>query len=402
VNFSIGAALLSLLSIAFVLAPWLLQRSRAGVDRRATVVAIARGRLAELDAEFAAGALGESDYRQLKLEQQRRLLAEAEVAALPATSRQGRVLLVACALAIPLAAGVFYFRFGGWLDWKIQTLMTQSEREIQSGADNRATLDELRKALQQRLEQRDDDDGRRRFMLARIDTEFGRYTEAVAQYAVLLKKFPEDANIVAQYAQALYLAADRQLTPEVQSTAQRALQLDANQSTALGLLGIAAFERKNYAQALLHWRHLLRQLPADSANAAMIQAGIKQAEQALGSDGFPGPKLVVSVSLAPALAAAVPAGGTLFVFAKAVSGPPMPLAAARLDPAKLPLEVTLDDSMAMVAGMNLSSQKQVQVFARITASGQVRGEPGDLEGSTAPLELSGSAQKLSLSIDRKL
>lgn len=400
-NFWIGAALLSLLSMAFVVAPWFL-RSRPHADRRAAIVAIAKARLVELQNDFAAGAISADDYAQLKLEQERRLLQEADISSQPSVLKHGRMLLAIFALAVPLLAVASYYHFGGWTDWRIQTLLKQSEREIQAGTDNRTTLDDLRKALQQRLDQRDDDDGRRRFMLAQIDIEFGRYNEAVGQYGLLLKKFPEDANITAQYAQALYLASDRQLSAEVLASAQRALQLDPNQSTALGLLGIAAFESKNYAQALLHWRHLLSQLPPESTNAAMIQAGIKQAEQALGSDGFPGPKLLVSVSLAASLANAVPNGGTLFVFAKAVNGPPMPLAAARLDPTKLPLEVTLDDSMAMVAGMNLSSAKQVQVFARITASGQVRGEPGDLEGSTAPLELTNAAQKLSVSIDRKL
>ncbi|MDB6062975.1 MAG: c-type cytochrome biosis protein CcmI [Verrucomicrobiaceae bacterium] len=401
-SFFIGAALLCLLAMLFVLAPWFLHRGQGVANRRDAIIAIAKARLLELDNELAAGSLNEVDYRQLKLEQERRLLQEADVAALPNDTRRGRVLLTVFASLLPLLAAAAYFHFGGWSDWRIQTLMKQSESEMQAGVEARPTLDKLRKALQQRLDQRDDDDGRRRFMLARLDTEFGRYSEAVAQYAVLLKKFPEDASFTAQYAQALYLAANRQTTPEVLAVAQRALALDPNQSTALGLLGVAAFESGDFAQALLHWRHLLRMLPPDSANAAMIQGGIKQAEQALGSAGYPGPKVVVSVSLAHSVADALPNGGVLFVFAKAVNGPAMPLAVARLDPSSLPLEVTLDNSMAMAPGLDLSSTKQVQIFARITASGQVRGEPGDLEGSSATVDLTDSAQKLSLSIDRKL
>ncbi len=401
-NVWIGVALLALLAMLFVLAPALLHRKRVQPDRRAANVAIAKARLAELHGDFAAGVIGADDYALLKLEQERRVLAEADAAARPAGLKDGRWLLVVVAVAVPLLAAGAYYHLGAWTDWRIQALLKRSENEMQVDKDNRPALDALRKALQQRLEQRDDDDGRRRFMLAQIDTEFARYGEAVEQYTLLQKKFPEDASIAAHYAQAQYLAADRHLSAEALSMAQRALQLDPNQSTALGLLGLTALENKDYAQALVYWRHLLRQLPPGSTNAAMIEAGVKQAEQGLGSAGFPGPKLVVSVSLAPQLVAALPAGGTLFVFAKAVNGPPMPLAAARLDPAQLPLEITLDDSMAMVAGMNLSSAKQVQVFARITASGQVRGEPGDLEGSSGPLQLTPAAQKLSVSIDRKL
>jgi cytochrome c-type biogenesis protein CcmH len=133
------------------------------------------------------------------------------------------------------------------------------------------------------------------------------------------------------------------------------------------------------------------------------------AEQALGRTALAaaaapvaGPRLQVAVSIAPELAGARPPAGTLFVFARAVGGPPLPLAVAKLDPAGLPLEVTLDDSMAMAAGMTLSSAKQVEVIARISASGQVRAQPGDLEGSSGPLALTEGAQQLSLRIDRRL
>jgi cytochrome c-type biogenesis protein CcmH len=132
----------------------------------------------------------------------------------------------------------------------------------------------------------------------------------------------------------------------------------------------------------------------------MIAQGIAQAEAKLGPDGLPGPTFEISVSLDPRLAGQL--RGTLFVFAKAVNGPPMPLAVARFDNPTLPLTVTLDDSMAMAPGMNLSSAKQVQLIARVTASGQVRGEPGDLEGSSAPLDVAAKKQVLALVIDRQL
>lgn len=404
-SFFISAAILCAVAMLFVLAPWLMRnhfRGSSRNDRRHSIVAIARTRLAEIERDFNNGAIDAETYRQLTLEQQRQLLQEADAQKSFAPTRQGRGLLLAFALSLPLFAGVFYFYFGSWSDWQIQCFLERSEQELQAGQDNRDTLEALRKALEHRLAQRDDDDGRRRFMLARLDMEFGRYGDAVKQFGLLQKKYPEDANIAAQYAQALYLASDRKLTAEVLQQAQRALRLDPNQTTALGLLGIAAFEQKDFAQALLHWRQLLRLLPTDSPSVAMIEQGIKQAEQQLGPDGMPGPKITIAVSLSEKLVNARPRHGTLFVFAKAVDGPPMPLAVARLDPARLPLEVTLDDSMAMAPGMNLSSAKQVQIFARITASGQVRAAPGDLEGSSGPLAVTPDRQKLALLIDRQL
>ncbi|HET8709814.1 MAG TPA: c-type cytochrome biogenesis protein CcmI [Spongiibacteraceae bacterium] len=401
VDFWVGAALLCALTALALLAPWFLH-ARVTVDRRSAVIDFAKTRLAEIESDFQCGAISSEEYHQLTLEQQRRLLQEADVGVTNLVHNRGRIWLLVFAVSAPIFAGAFYFYSGSWADWRIQQLLEQSEREVQAGSDNRDTLEALRNALERSLAQHDDSDGRRRFMLAQLDMEFQRYGAAAEQFGLILRKFPEDASIAAQYAQALYLASNRQLTPEVMAQAQRALQLDPNQTTALGLLGIAAFERKDFAQALLHWRHLLRMLSPNAPGRAMIERGIKEAEQQLGPKGFPGPKFVVSVSIANTLASARPVGGTLFVFAKAVAGPPMPLAVARLDASKLPIEVTLDDSMAMAPGMDLSSARQVQIFARITASGQVRGEPGDLEGSSAPIMVSDTEQKVALTIDRKL
>lgn len=407
VSFWVGAALLCALAICAVLAPWFL-RAPARTDRRGAVIDFAKTRLAEIENDFQSGAIDAEEYHQLMLEQQRRLLQEADAQATDKSSKNvsvnksGRGWLVACALSMPVFAGAFYFYAGSWSDWRIQQLLERSANAIEAGNDNRDTLEQLRAALERSIARRDDNDGRKRFMLAQLDMQFQRYDAAAEQFGLLVKKFPGEANIAAQYAQALYLASNRQLTPEILTQVQRALQLDPNQTTALGLLGIAAFERKEFAQAVTHWRHLLRLLPPSAASRAMIEQGIQQAEQQLGSDGLPGPKFIVTVSLSNDLIKSQPVGGTLFVFARAVAGSPMPLAVARLDASKLPLEVTLDNSMAMAPGMDLSSAKQVQIFARITASGQVRGEPGDLEGGSTPLTVSDTAQKVVLKIDRKL
>lgn len=411
-SFGVSAALLCLLAIAFVVAPLFLRGGSArsqsgqpssGQERRAATIAIARARLRELDEELAAGALDAAAHAQLKLEQERRLLEETAADAAPVRGIRGRWLLAAVAVMLPLAAGAFYFHNGAWSDRQIQQLLQHSERQLQAGEDNRSTLEELAGALERRLQRRDDPGGQLRFMLARLYIEFGRYPQALVQYAALREQFPQDAGIAGQYAQALYMAAGRKLTPEAAEQAQAALRLDPDQTTALGLLGIDAFERQDYAQALLHWRHLVRVLPAGSANAALIERGIEQAEQKLGADGLPGPKIVAHVTLAPELAAAVPPGATVFVFARAVGGSPMPLAVVKMDAGRLPVDVTLDDSMAMAPGMNLSSASQVEVVARITASGQVRAEAGDLESVSAPLTLDPKRpHELKIQINRKL
>src|SRR5690606_6668692 len=101
----------------------------------------------------------------------------------------------------------------------------------------------------------------------------------------------------------------------------------------------------------------------------------------------PAPRLTVQVSLAPALAARLDPQATLFVFARAASGPPMPLAAERLKASQLPLTVTLDESKGMLPNMKLSMFPQVVVGARVSTSGEPQSQPGDLQGLSVPVDV---------------
>ena len=91
------------------------------------------------------------------------------------------------------------------------------------------------------------------------------------------------------------------------------------------------------------------------------------------------------VSLSKKLATQAAPDDLVFIFARAVEGPPMPLAVKRVRVRDLPLEFALDDSMAMAPGMNLSAHPRVVVGARISKSGQPTAQPGDLQGFSAPV-----------------
>jgi cytochrome c-type biogenesis protein CcmH len=107
------------------------------------------------------------------------------------------------------------------------------------------------------------------------------------------------------------------------------------------------------------------------------------------------------VTLDPALAAQAAPESTVFVFARAVQGPRMPLAILRRQVKDLPVTVTLDDSLAMSPAMTLSKFDQVTVGARVSASGNAMPQSGDLEGSQSPVSVASSGS-VAITIDHKV
>jgi hypothetical protein len=91
------------------------------------------------------------------------------------------------------------------------------------------------------------------------------------------------------------------------------------------------------------------------------------------------------VSLAPGLRSRAAAGATLFIVAKSVDSPGIPVAVFRGSVGTWPIKFTLDDSQSMLPGRNLSSAGRVTIEARISQSGQPLPAAGDLQGSTGAI-----------------
>jgi cytochrome c-type biogenesis protein CcmH len=131
---------------------------------------------------------------------------------------------------------------------------------------------------------------------------------------------------------------------------------------------------------------MLPLVAADSEDARSIQASIAEARSLLKPGAVPAAAaLKGTVRIAPDLKAKVSPDDTVFVFARAAQGPPMPLAVKRVKARELPLEFALDDSMAMAPGMQLSGFPRVIVGARVSKSGSATPQAGDLQGASAPV-----------------
>jgi len=197
----------------------------------------------------------------------------------------------------------------------------------------------------------------------------------------------------------------------------RALELDPKNLKALALAGSVAFEAAEYDKAIFYWKQA-RELAAPASDFANnLDQGIKDAQVAKGEPPSTavvqapaatiatpttqpvaeqaatpaavgaGARVTGRVSLSPQLAAKAAPGDTVFIFARAVEGPRMPLAIQRKTVADLPIDFTLDDSMAMSPAMKLSNFPRVVVGARISKSGNALPSPGDLSGQLSDVKL---------------
>ncbi len=225
------------------------------------------------------------------------------------------------------------------------------------------------------------------------------YARAAEVYSRLAQVATQDPQIQAFAAQSEYLASGRKLNQQAQMRAEQALSLDPAQRTALGLLGMAAFEQGQYRGAIDYWRRLLATEPPGSESAQMIRGVIARAEARLSEEDGSVPVLN-SRAAAPSLANAgqgdgqvsgasvrvrlvladgvsVPPSASLFVLArKADATSRMPIAVQRLSADQLPLEIELSDANSM-AGQKLSESGEVMVFAQLSPTGQ----PGEANAS---------------------
>jgi cytochrome c-type biogenesis protein CcmH len=118
---------------------------------------------------------------------------------------------------------------------------------------------------------------------------------------------------------------------------------------------------------------------APVADTATVPAEKKSSTKA-------GATLKVAVSLSPAVAKQAAPDDVVFVFARAVNGPRMPLAIVRKQVKDLPATIVLEDSQGMSPEMTLSSVPEVIVVARVSKSGMANAQNGDLEGVSAPVK----------------
>lgn len=237
-------------------------------------------------------------------------------------------------------------------------------------------------------------------LLARSYEMLDRRVEARDAYARALKLNPDDPDLLVQAAQArLFAAPDKKLDAEAVAMLKRSLELQPQQQRARWFLGVWQRQEGRAAEAAETWQPLLSQV--DAATAATLRVQIDAARKDAGMQPLPAAEapaaatanaLTVKVSLDPDFASRVRLRGdaSVFVIARIPDGPPMPVAAEKHPLQALPLTITLDDGDSPMPTQKLSDLAEVEVFARLSSSGEAMRQEGDLDSKPVRVALPAS------------
>lgn len=394
-------------ALAWVLWPLLRPGSARSVEHAAANVSIFKDQFADLDADLARGTISADQHAEAKSELERRLLEEvpAGVESTRTAHRAHRWSAVIIALMAPLAAAGLY--------WQIGTPAAFSPVVAKAPDENgmaREQIEAMVTQVKQRLA-KEPDNAEGWSILARTQSTLGNFSEAVAAYEKLRVLIPNNADVLADYADALAMSQGRSFAGKPTELMQLALKIDPTQWKALAMAGSEAFDRKDYQTAIDYWQRLQSTAPADSPIASQVQGSIDQARALAGSSmttplkssdivrsAADGRSVSGTVTLSPSLQLKVRPDDSVFVFARPADGSRMPVAVVRARVSELPLRFTLDDSRAMAPTAKISGHEDVIVTARVSRSGNAIPASGDLESGTDKVKV--GSQGIAVTIDR--
>ncbi len=399
-----------LIALAILLPPLLSSKPNSQRNtqdnQRAQNIAIANEQLADLESRYKAGEMDDTAYQSARDELEQALFADVgdsdvDQAVQAKSSINNKPSLLSgflIASLIPAITIPVYLNFGTplfteQLDSKLAAKKARTIA-VPKKPDGSPDIEAMVAGLQKKMDE-NPDNAKGWFMLGRSYMVIKRYPESAKAFEKSLKLKPDSAQIMLALADSLAMTNNGEIAGRPVELINKALEIEPNNLTALWLGGMAARQQEKFALAIERWQKVIP-LVKDPAEVADVRSLIAEAMQKVSPEDKArlsklelasektnnqensSASVTVSVSLSDALLAKASPTDIVFIYAKAMSGPPMPLAALKKQVKDLPIQVTLNDSMAMIPAMKISSHKTLKVGARISKSGQPIAQQGDL------------------------
>ncbi|MDH5612338.1 MAG: c-type cytochrome biogenesis protein CcmI [Gammaproteobacteria bacterium] len=419
-NISFWGAMLLLLLVAIVIMifPLLRVRPTHSLAYKTSNIKLHEEKLNELNIDLQEDRIDQAAYKLARQELDRELLVDTPMeskdnAALHYTTEAKKhpALALAIAVFLPALSLLVYMQLGMHADSQQEMIAAATDKNVPSVE---AMVAKLEKYLQENKGEFKD-----WVMLGRSYKYMGRYGEAANAF-ITASEIEQSPQLMLEHAEVLALMNGQKFNEEARDLSLRALAMAPGDVNALWFAGVAEFQFAHYRESIEYLSQLASVAGEDAEIDRSIRMYIEEARKQLIAAGE---SVAAMDELLPPVKAAPPVANLtslkvkidisnearenfastdiVFVYAKALTGPKMPLAAQRLTLADLPATVVLDDSMAMVEGMNLSAFKQVVVSARVSKTGTAIAQSGDYIGEIVVDDVT-STSELSIGIDKRV
>jgi cytochrome c-type biogenesis protein CcmH len=395
-TFWVISLLMVFVSLGFVL-PSILRKPKFGAeDLRVQNILIAKEKLKELEVELKTERITEELYAKRKEELETALLNDTEQSGeeIKAVEHSGNAAWVV-AIVTPVLAVFMYITLGTSPDLLKNQNLAQSNTGNQSASAPQMSPQEMAEKIAARLE-KEPDNAEGWAMLGQTFMSLKRYPDAATAFGKAYALLPENPQVMFRYADALAMANDSSLEGKPIELINKALQIAPRDMTGLWLSGMYAEEHGDNKKALTQWTllyevvtgskyeqpvmQMLTRVNAKVSKKDQIDLAALSAKSAAAIPVLNATAAVeVTVTLDASIKSKVAPTDTVFIYAKAMTGPPMPLAAAKKQVKDLPITITLTDAMAMMPAMKLSKFQTVKIGARISKSGNAITQPGDIK-----------------------
>ena len=381
-------------------------------------ISIAQERMRELKSELEAGTLSQETYQQTLEELEKGLLIDVEAVegeGKDSPAEAGKMVLIALVIIVPLVSYGLYDLLGSpqYLDvaGPGNHAAMSSNTSDPSGAKKLPSMEEMITGLQKKTADNPDDPDAW-YLLGRLYAATEKFPESVKAYEKLVEVSDRQPTALVVLADSLAMTQGGKLSGRPLSLVMEALEKEPNHTTALWMAGQAAADQKQYTEAIDYWqraalglkdnKEMLGELRSMIDEAAVLakQSGMEVAEVSL-PESTSDVSISIEVTIDPGLLPQIQENDVLFIFARAVSGPPMPLAAIKRQARELPVSLVLDDSSLLRPGSSLSQFEQLKLGARISHSGQPVAQSGDLQSEVQVIK-TGSKEIILLHIDKRV
>lgn len=393
-------ALLTLVALGFVMLPFLKKERVQTITHNANaeLISIYEQRLVDLQTDLDNQRIDTVNHAESIIELKRRLLNELSPEKSLNSKGNNRIFALTGGAFVLALTGVFYGLTGSqqqisaWHD-AMDNLADYGERAVMQKGEplSQNELQAFALALRTKLS-RSGDDEVAWMLLGRVAMSLNEFDMAQQSFDKALRMNPDNMQVLISYSQVLLLEGSEANMTRAAGMLSKVLKVEPTNLDAISLLALIAYERKDWPQAKAAFEVLLASMEKNDSRYSMISERISDIEQQMQTEGSVMPvtnttgAIAVTVDIAKELIDKQPKDGILFIFAKAASGSPMPLAAVKLAKYSFPITVELSDSSAMVAGLNLSSAENIIISARISIDDSVMPSSGELEGHSVSLK----------------